>query len=66
MVRLCRGEADEMTTIKPHPVIVDIVRILPGLHAAGAEPDLPFLFVDAVYFADHPGALRDLILYHAF
>ena len=51
-----------VSTVRPaavevHAAIVDVIRVLPGMDAAGAEPDLPLLLVDAVHAADHPLAL---------
>ena len=41
---------------------MDEVRVLPGILASGAEPDLPLLLVDEVNAADDVVSARDLVL----
>ena len=57
-----RGEA---APVEVDAVVVDEVRILPRIHAAGAEPDLPLLFVHPQDISHGPRALRDLVLHRS-
>jgi hypothetical protein len=61
VVRVGLGQRGEAGPVEVDPVVVDEVRILPGIHAARGEPDLPLLLVDALDVADDPLALRDLL-----
>ena len=51
------GEDHQPGAVEIHAAVVDVVRVLPGTDAAGAEPDLPRFLVDAVDAADDPLAL---------
>src|SRR5258708_5728776 len=53
---LALGEDHQTAAIKVHPRVVDVIRVLPGTQAAGAEPDLPPPFVHVVHPADDPFA----------
>src|SRR6185369_4137825 len=44
---------------------VDVVRVLRRINAAGAEPDLTFLDINAVDATDEPIAFGDLIFHRA-
>ena len=56
------GQGDQSGAVEIDAVVMDEVRILVGVLAAGAEPDLPLLLVDAVDAADDVRALGDLVL----
>ena len=62
MVAVALGQGDEAGAVEVDAVVVDEIRVLPGILAAGAEPDLPLLLVDAVDAAHDVFALRDLVL----
>src|SRR5450759_3947385 len=62
MVRVRGREWGEAGTVEVDPVVVEEVWILAGVHAVGAEPDLPLLLVDLLDAANRPLALRDLVL----
>ena len=51
------GQRDQARAVEVDAVVVDEVRVLVRIRAAGAEPDLPLLLVDAVDAADDALAL---------
>ena len=60
-----RGQRRQAGAVEIDAVVVLEVRVLAGVHAAGAEPELPLLFVDLDDVADRPRALGDLVLHRA-
>ena len=62
MIRVGRRVGREAGAVEVDAVVVDEVRILSGIHAARAEPDLALVFVDAEHVAHDPFALGDLLL----
>src|SRR5262249_25098831 len=56
------GQRDQTGAVEVDAVVVDQVRVLVRVHAAGAKPDLPLLLVNAVDAADDPFAFGDLVL----
>ncbi len=59
------GENDQAAAIEIDPAIMDVIGILVGVDAAGAEPDLPRLVIDAIDAAHHPTPLGDLVFHSA-
>ena len=57
------GEKRQARAVEVDAAIVDVIRVLIGVNAAGAEPDLAVLLVHAVHAAHHPFAPRDLVLH---
>ena len=62
MLAVALGQGDQAGAVEVDAVVVDEVRILVRVLAAGAEPDLPLLLVDPVDAADDVFALGDLVL----
>jgi hypothetical protein len=56
------GERCQARSIEADAVVVDEVRILARVHPACAEPYLALGLVHVDHVADHPVALRDLVL----
>ena len=52
VVAVALGQRDEAGAVEVDAVVVDEIRVLVRLLAAGAEPDLALLLVDAVDAAD--------------
>ena len=63
MVGVLRRERHEPAAVEADAVVVHEVRILARVHPAGAEPDLPLVFVHLLDAAHHPFAPRDLVLH---
>ncbi len=57
MVSIAFGERNQVGAVEIDPIVVDEVRILARVSSAGAEPDLPLLFIDAIDAADDELAL---------
>ena len=55
------GESDQAGAVEIDAIIVNEIRILIGIAAAGAKPDLPLLFVDPLDPADDEVSLGDLV-----
>ncbi len=62
VIAVALGQRDQARAVEVDAVVVDEVRILVGILAAGVEPDLPLLLVDAVDAADDVLAVGDLVL----
>src|SRR5258707_294926 len=62
MVSVGRGECDQPTPVEIYTIEMDEVRILIRILAAGAEPDLAILFIDAVDASNDILTLRNLVL----
>src|SRR5262245_4718250 len=58
---ISRSESHEACAIKVHAVVVNEIRVLIGIAAAGAKPNLAIVFVDALDAADDIVALGDLV-----
>src|SRR5262249_52727345 len=56
------GEGDESGAVEVHTVVVDQVRVLAGVPAAGPEPHLPLVLVDRVDSANDEVAAGDRVL----
>ena len=56
------GQDHQAGAVEVHPRMVDVIGVLSGTDAAGAEPDLPLGLVDAVHSADDPFAPGDRVL----
>ena len=65
MVRVAVGESRQPGAVEIDPIVVREVRILAGIHAAGAEPDLPLDGIDVLHGAHDPLAFGDLVLHRA-
>src|SRR5262249_35176998 len=65
MAAVILGHRREVRTVEIDSVAVDLVRVLAGVRAAGAKPDLPRGRVDAIDASHDPWPLGDLILYRA-
>src|SRR5262249_45104697 len=62
MVAVPFGQRDQTAAVEVDAVVVDEVRVLVGVLAAGPEPDLPLILVDAVHAADDVVPFGDLVL----
>ena len=62
VVAVALGQGDQAGAVEVDAVVVDEVGVLARVLAAGPEPDLPLLLVDAVDAADDVLALGDLVL----
>src|SRR5262249_32260833 len=56
------GQGDQFCAIEVDAIGVDEIRVLAGILAAGAEPDLPLRLVDEVDASNDIGPLGDLVL----
>ena len=65
VIRVVVGESRQPGAVEVDPIVVREVRILAGIHATGAEPDLPCDRIDMLDGAHHPLALGDLVLHRA-
>jgi hypothetical protein len=55
------GECHQFCAVKINPVIMNEVRILSGIPAAGAKPDLSLLFINQIDPAHNPFAPGNLL-----
>ena len=65
MVRVRFCECRQTSAIEVDAIVVDEVRVLPRIHPARAEPDLPRRHIHPLHPAHHPRPLRDLLLHRA-
>ena len=65
MIGVDAGQRCQAGAVEIDPVVMLEVRILAGIHAAGAEPQLAFVFIHLDHVADRPRALGDLRLHLA-